>query len=71
MPSVKVLRMIGAFLDFFPWTFFGPCVLVLLWFLASWLLVSFYPATNRYPTPLIVMISNEGSAFKKPRSLVI
>ena len=39
MPSVKVLRMIGAFLDFFHWTLFGPCILVLLWFLASWFLV--------------------------------
>lgn len=71
MPSVKVLRMIGAFLDFLHWTFFGPCILVLLWFLASWFLVLYYPTTNRYPTPFIVIISNEGSGFRKPRSLVI
>lgn len=50
MPSVKVLRMIGAF-EFFPWTFFGPCILVLLWrlgVLASWFFI-IQPQTDTPP----------------------
>jgi hypothetical protein len=50
MPSVKVLRMIGAFLDFLLWSFFDPCFLNLLWILASWFLASllayYKPITN-------------------------
>jgi hypothetical protein len=51
MPSVKALRMIGAFLDFLLWSFFDPCFLNLLWYLGV-LVLGFFASLLQTDTPL-------------------
>lgn len=70
MSSVNVLRRIGAFLNFFLWSFFGPCILVLLWILVSWHLGSFSLSHNKpIPHPFYSNNFQRGIRFQKSAEL--